>query len=312
MSGSGITQEYIDHELRKIYKKMIELFKVNFPYFNDVIIIPKSEAREVLTEKIRLNLEEKGVIYTTSLWEQIQVNFNGEGAGGFFENLAFYDEKKETMYIAQNLLLNHPDRVIPVCVHELAEKLVSTLTPNQSIKASTEKLIERYINSGESNERITFEDISSIFKEVVFRSVFKEGCCEALALRTLSYSGFRDVVAPIEKELLQGHSKLIGILFDIENMTDGIDNYNCSVSLKKDGIATVEDKREPIQTLLKRCQVVKSISYHLGYPIAKEIIDEHGIEGIKIALGNPPLRAEYFVEPSEYVSSLEMKEVERR
>lgn len=307
MSDNGITEEYIANELREIHKKMMELFQVDFPYFKDIIILGKSEARKVITENIRQNLEEKGVSYTASRWAQIQEYLSGEGARGFFENMAFYDEKGETLYIGQNLLLNHPDRVIPVCVHELAEKLVSTLIPPPSIKAYAGKLLEKHIHSEDPNERISLEEFLSSFKEIVFKSVFKEGCCEAIALRTLSHSGHEEKVESIEKELQQGHSKCIGILFELEKSKLGVGSQNSSMYPKGDETAKLGYERELVTRILKSSQAIKSVSYHLGYPIAKEIIDKHGIEGIKAALKNPPLKAEYFVDPSKYISSLEIK-----
>jgi len=264
MKESVITEVYIDRELREMHKKMIELFQFDFPYFKDVIILGESEAEEILTGHIRLNLEEEGVSYTASQWSQIREYLSRNEVGSLFENMAFYDEKWEILYLSRNLLLNHPEKIIPVCVHELAEKLISTLTPSPSVKESSDSfknLIKKSINSKDPNNRISLEEFLSRYKEVVFKSIFKEGCCEAISLRTLMHTGLKDRVESLEKELIQGHS---------------------------------------------------SISYHLGYPIAKEIIDKHGIEGIKAALKNPPLRAEYFVEPSTYISSLEINKAERR
>ena len=307
MGEVGITKEYIDHELREMHKKMTELFQVDFPYFKDVIILGESEAKEFLTEQIRLNLEEKGVSYTAPQWAQIQEYLSGNDGGDFFENMAFYDEKEDILRISQNLLLNHPEKVIPICVHELAEKLISTLTRSPTIKASVVNLLEKYINSKDPNNRISLEEFLIRYKEVVFKSVFKEGLCEAISLKILLYSGLKDRVASIEKELQQGHSNWIGVLFDLENMRKGVENQNNLMYLKKDERTKFGDERELITHILKTSQMIKSISYHLGYPIAKEILDKHGIEGIKAALRNPPLRAEYFVDPSTYISSLEIR-----
>jgi len=315
MSDVGITEEYIDRELRKMHKKMIELFQVDFPYFKDVKTLAKSEFREFLTKHIRLNLEEKGVSYTALQWEQIKEYFSGNEAGGFFQNMAFYDEKGEILYIGQNLLLNHPEKVIPICVHELAEKLISTLTPSLSAKGpaySFTNLIKNSINSKDPNNRISLEEFLSRYKEVVFKSVFKEGCCEAISLRTLMHSGLKDRVASLEKELTQGHSKWIGILFDIENMKEDVGNWNNLMPPKKDLKEKLVDERELITRVLKSSQEIKSISYHLGYLIAKEIIDKHGIEGIRTALKNPPLKAEYFFDPLKYISILEREKTDRR
>jgi len=315
MREIGITEGYIDRELREMHKKMMELFQFDFPYFNDVIILGESEAEEVLTGHMRLKLEEEGVSYTTSQWSQIREYLSRNEVGSLFENMAFYDKKGEILYLSRNLLLNHPEKIIPVCVHELAEKLISTLTPSPSVKGSTDSftnLIKKSINSNDPNNGISLEEFLSRYKEVAFKSIFKEGCCEAISLRTLMHSGLKDRVESLEKELRQGHSKWICILFDLENMKLGVENQNSSMFTKKDEIAKLEDERELINRILKSSQAIKSISYHLGYPIAKEIIDKHGIEGIKAALKNPPLRAEYFVEPSTYISSLEIKEAERR
>ena len=307
MSDIGITKEHIDQELVKMHKNMMELLQVDFPYFKDVKILEESEAKDVLTKHIRQNLEEKGVSYTALQWAQIGEYFSGKEAGGLFTNMAFYDEKKEILYINRKLTVNHPEKIIPICVHELAEKLISTLIPQTSIKASAENLLEKYIHSKDPTNRISLEEFLDRYKEVVFKSVFKEGCCEAISLKTLLHSGLKDRVVSIERELQQGHSKWIGILFALENMEEGVENQYKSMFLKKDEMAKPEDERELITRILKSSQVIKSVSYHLGYPIAKEIIDKYGIEGIKTALENPPLKAEYFVEPSIYISSLEIK-----
>ena len=308
----GITKEYIDNELRKMHKKMTELLQVDFPYFKGVTILGESEAKELLTEQIRLNLEEKGVSYTAFQWAQIREGLSGNYTGDFFENMAFYDEKEDILRISQNLLLNHPEKIIPICVHELAEKLISTLIRPLSIKAFRENILEKYTNSKDPNNRISLEEFLSIYKEVVFKSVFKEGLCEAISLKTLLHSDLKDRVASIERELLQGHSNWIGILFDLDNMKKGVENQNNSMFSKKDAGAKLEAERELITRILRSAQIIKSISYHLGYPIAKEIINKHGIEGIKAALKNPPLRAEYFVDPSNYILSLEIKKEKRR
>jgi len=138
MREIGITEGYIDRELREMHKKMMELFQFDFPYFNDVIILGESEAEEVLTGHMRLKLEEEGVSYTTSQWSQIREYLSRNEVGSLFENMAFYDKKGEILYLSRNLLLNHPEKIIPVCVHELAEKLISTLTPSPSVKGSTD------------------------------------------------------------------------------------------------------------------------------------------------------------------------------
>jgi len=306
MSWTGITKECIDQELRKLHEKMTELFNVDFTYFKDIIILEKTEAREFLMENIRKNLEGKGVDYSTTRCPQIQEYLSEDPARSFFENIAFYDEKSETLNINNKLLLNHPDRVIPICVHELAEKLISTLTHPPSIRTSAKKLLEKHLYSEDSFERIPLEEFLSSFKEVVFKSVFKEGCCEAIALKTLLHSGYENMVTLIENELQQGHSKWIGYLLELENSKLG-GIQKTSIFFIEDEIAKIEDERELVSRILKNFLALKSVSYHLGYPLAKEIIEKHGIEGVRAAYKNPPLKAEYFIEPSKYISSLGIK-----
>ena len=306
MDEVELTKEYIDGKLREMHRTMTELFQFDFPYFKDVKVLGKSEAREYLTERGWINTE-KGASYNAFQWAHIQKYLSGNDAGDFFENMAFYDKKGDTLCISRNLLLNQPEMVIPVCVHELAEKLVSTLSPSWTIKGPEENSLAEYINRKGPEGAISLEEFLSSYKEAVFKCVFKEGLCEAISLKTLSASGLKGRADSIEKELQHGHKKWVDILIDLENLEKGVKNQNIFVHPKKDEKERLRDVEGLVIHILRGFQMIKSISYHLGYPIAKEILDEHGIEGIKAALKNPPLRAEYFVHPPKYISLLKIQ-----
>lgn len=59
--------------------------------------------------------------------------------------------------------------------------------------------------------------------DIIFKNVFKEGCCEAIALQTLRHIGSEMKAASLEKELQIGHSKCIAFLFDLNNAKRSIE-----------------------------------------------------------------------------------------
>jgi hypothetical protein len=51
-------------------------------------------------------------------------------------------------------------------------------------------------------------------------------------------------------------------------------------------------------------QLLISVSYPLGYPLAKEVLDNFGIDGLRVAIMNPPTNPAHFIEPSLYIPIL--------
>jgi hypothetical protein len=62
---------------------------------------------------------------------------------------------------------------------------------------------------------------------------------------------------------------------------------------------------EKLIKTLKWSQIIKGVSYYLGYPLANAVLEKHGIEGVRFAIENhPPLKAEYFANPQTYLDSI--------
>ena len=68
---------------------------------------------------------------------------------------------------------------------------------------------------------------------------------------------------------------------------------------------TPVDEEELIK-ILKWSQIIKGVSYYLGYPLARAVLEKYGVEGVKIALEkHPPTEAQYFANPQVYLTQLE-------
>ena len=65
------------------------------------------------------------------------------------------------------------------------------------------------------------------------------------------------------------------------------------------------DERKLVKTL-KWSQIIKGVSYYLGYPLARAVLEKYGVKGVKLALEkHPPTEAQYFVNPQAYLTQLE-------
>jgi hypothetical protein len=66
------------------------------------------------------------------------------------------------------------------------------------------------------------------------------------------------------------------------------------------------DKEKLAKDILRSSQIIKGVSYYLGYALAKSVLEKFGIEGVRFAVENyPPLKAEYFANPPTYLTLLE-------
>lgn len=300
-------KESINQTLKKIHKKMVESFNINFTYFRDIKIIKQQELLKQLTQRMRNNLKKNGTRYSDTQWKQISETLSKNQMPGFFENFSFYNPKDEVFYMNEKMIKNHPGKLISVGAHELSEKLLSTyLSP--SLEAPTQAITKAYIEAKKTNNAKKLYELLDTYIDIVFKSVFKEGCCEALALQTLRDMGYEMQVASLEKELQIGHSKCIDILFDIDNARRRADRVKRDQVHLHHGRRRVQaiDEEKLIKDVLKSAQVIKGVSYYLGYPLAKIVLEKHGIEGIKLVLEKcPPLRAQYFANPQTYLAQLE-------
>jgi hypothetical protein len=300
------TKEWINQTLRKIHRKMVELFSIDFTYFRDVKIIKQPELLKQLAKHMWIDLKESGVVYSNNHMKQIFDNLSKNQVEGFFENFAFYNTKDEILYINENVITNYPERVIPICTHELSEKLLSTYL-STSLKAPTQVLIKKYSEARRTSNIKRFCEYLDMYKDTVFKSVFKEGCCEAIALRTLRNTEYGLETASLEKELLIGHLKCIKLLFALESKGSTERTKKAEMHMQREGYQSQEINTENlVKELFKDSQIIKGLSYYLGYPLAKAVLEKYWIEGVKNALEkSPPLEARYFATPEDYLALLE-------
>jgi len=301
------TKEWINRTLKRIHRKMIELFGVDFTYFSDIKIIKQSDILRQLTERVRNDLKENGVVYSDIQWKQIRDSLSKNQVTGFFENLAFYNPKDEVLYMSEKMITNHPEKIIPICTHELSEKLLSTYL-SSPLKTPTRILAEAYIEAKKTSNTRKLYELLSTHTAIVFKSIFKEGVCEAIALQILRHIGSEMRAASLEKELQTEHSKCIDVLFDLDNAKrniERIEKNQIRLGEKRQRIQEM-DEEKLVKKVLRSSQIIKGLSYYLGYPLAKAVVEKYGIEGVKLALEKyPPLKAQYFANPRAYLTRLE-------
>jgi len=302
------TKEWINQTLKEIHRKMVELFGIDFTYFRDVKILRQPELIKQLTQRMRNGLEEKGVVYTDIQWIQICEILSKSQATGFFENFAFYNPKDEVLYINGKMIANHPEKIISVCAHELSEKLLSTYLSSSS-GAPKQALVKMLVEAKNANnaEKL-YELLDDEYIDTVFLTVFKEGCCEAIALQTLRNMSYEIEAASMDEDLQMGHSKCINLLFEIDigkRSQKGVRKVRTRLHSEKSA-APATDEEKLLKEALGGYQIIKGVSYYLGYPLAKAVLEKYGIKGIKFALEeHPPLEAEYFANPQAYLTQLE-------
>jgi len=299
-------KEWINQTLKKIHIRMVELFNINFTYFRDIKILKQSELLKQLTQRMRNDLKENGMMYGDTQWKQICETLSKNQVTGFFENFAFYNPKDQVLYMNEKMIRNDPEKIIPVCTHELSEKLLSTYLSSR-LETPMQALVKAYIEAKKTNHMEKLYELLDTYIDIVFKSVFKEGCCEAIALQILRNTGYEIEATSLEKELQIGHSKCIDLLFDIDNARRG-------ERVKKDPMCLHYDRRRVqaideeklVKEVLRNSQIIKGVSYYLGYPVAKAVLEKYGIDGIKLALEKyPPLKAQYFANSQAYLTRLE-------
>jgi len=290
-------KECINRKLKRIHRKMIELFGVDFTYFSDIKIIKQSDIFKQLTQRIQNDLKDNRVVYSEIQWKQIRESLSKNQVTGFYENFAFYNPKDEVLYINEKMITNHPEKIIPICTHELSEKLLSTYLPSP-LKIPLRAMAEAYIEAKKTNNTTKLYELLNTHMDIIFKSIFKEGFCEAIALQTLRHIDSEMKVASLEKELYVGHSKCIDVLFDLDNAKKNAEN------VEKNQITV--DEKKLIKKTLQISQIIKGLSYYLGYPLAKAVMEKYGIKGAKLALEKySPLKAQYFANPQAYLIQLE-------
>jgi len=87
------SKEWINQTLRKIHRKIVEMYNIDFTYFKDIKIIKQSEILKQLTERMRNNLKENGVIYSDVQWKQISESLSKTQPHGSSKTLPFTTPK---------------------------------------------------------------------------------------------------------------------------------------------------------------------------------------------------------------------------
>jgi len=250
---------------------------------------------------MRTDLEKNGAVYSYKLWKQITDTLNNNQTAGLFDNFAFYNPKDDILYLNQDMMITNPEKTAPICAHELAEKLLFThISPSlDSVQAAANLFAED--RKPLSTEK--YRELLNIYIDTAFTGIFKEGCCEMIALQTIRSMNYD--TTSWEKELHTEYSKCKGLLYYMDNFRNSLEEDQLSL-LKDKKREPTTDELEPLKKVLRTSQIVKGVSYFLGYPLAKIVLEKYGISGIKIALEEyPPLKGLYFTDPQTYQVDLE-------
>ncbi len=300
--GVEPTDKSVSQTLKNIHRKMMALYHFDFTSINEVKIIKQSELLNQLVLRMRTDLEKDGAVYSYKLWRQIADTLNNNQAEGLFDNFAFYNPKDDILYLNQDMVITNPEKTALICAHELAEKLLSThISP--SLDTRVQAAANLYAEDRKSFGTGKYRELLNIYLNTAFTGIFKEGCCEMIALQTLQSLGYD--TTSWERELRTGYSKCKGLLYYMDNFRNSLEKDQLSLHKNKEGEPTT-DELEPIKKVLRTSQIVKGVSYFLGYPLAKIVLEKYGISGIKVALEEyPPLKGRYFTDPQTYQIDLE-------
>jgi hypothetical protein len=293
-------EEQVGQTLRTLHAEMTKLFDVDFPFFSKVKVIPHREILKRLTSRIQDDFKKSGLIQSDMKWRQIRETLIRNQNAGSFEHFAFYCPAEDTLYMNEEMMKRYPKKVASVCAHELAEKLLSTCasSPTESSLQSAARL---YLKAGKSNSMKRIQRFLSAYVDTVFETVFKEGCCESIANETLHQSCFAAEAVALDKELRAGYPKCVGLLSSLENAIRGWKHEE----IKQVGSKSF-DQINGNMGILNAAQIIKGVSYYIGYPLAKLILEKYGIEGLLEAIENhPPLKTQYFANPETYLATFE-------
>jgi hypothetical protein len=294
-------QEWIDQALRNIHARMIALFNFDFDYFKNVKLLDRIEFQSQLAQRMQDDLKESGIASSSTQWKQIAQVLAQDQTAGVPEHFAFYNPQNDTLYVNEKMVINYPEKVVSVCAHELAEKLLSSyISPSSNSSMQSAMNLYREVKKNGTPQKL--RQIIDVYVDTVFKTVFKEGCCEAIAVQVLLYMNYEAEAASLEMELQAGYPKCIGLLSRIENV-----NKSALTSKTVQPNWEAGEVQRIFEEVLKDAQIIKVISYYLGYPLAKTILEKQGLKGIRYALENtsPPLKAENFVNPRAYRFTLE-------
>lgn len=294
-------EEQIGQTLGSLYAIMTKLFGVDFSFFSKVKVIPHQEILKQLTRRIQDDFKKSGLILSGMEWRQIGETLMRNQNAGSFEHFAFYCPAEDTLYMNEKMMTRYPEKVASVCAHELAEKLLFTCTssPTESLQSAA----RLYLEAGKTNSTKRIQRHLNAYVDTVFKTVFREGCCESIANETLRQSCFAAEAVALDKELRAGYPKCIGLLSSLENARKNWER----AEINQVGNKSLDQINRNMR-VLRTAQLIKGASYYIGYPLAKSILGKYGIQGLLEAIENhPPLKTRYFVKPQTYLAIFEKK-----
>jgi hypothetical protein len=292
---------------QEIYEKMLESYKVDFTYFREIKIVKQPELLKRLANRMREDLKNNGITYSDTQWQQIFEKLLENRIKGFFENFAFYNPKDETLYMNEEMIANYPKKILSTCAHELAEKLLSAYV-SPSAETRIQALMKKCLEAKRTGNTRRFYEFLDAYTDTVLRNVFREGYCEAIALKTLRHMSYESETASLENELMTEWSKTIKLIFTIENkrIWGRARSLRLRMQSERHGASEAIDEASFMRDIFVSSQVIKGLSYCLGYPLAKVVLEKYGIDGAKIVLaGKVRLQARYFADPQEFLIALE-------
>lgn len=294
-------QKHIIQVLKEIHLAMVELFKVQFTFFKSINVLNRQDFQSQLSQRIQDDLKENGVEISNIELNQITQVLTRDQTQGLAEHFAFYNFQNDTLYLNENMAINYPQKVVSVCAHELAEKLLSSyisLPSNSSIQSAVKISLE--LKKNIDPQRL--QQILDIYVNTIFKSVFKEGACEVMAVQILRNMNYTTEANTLEKEMHDGYPKCIGLLSRVENIRK---NLVPAKIVQPDH--EVLNTQVIVEEILKNSQIIKGVSYYLGYPLARVVLKKYGLSGIRFSLENAlVLKAEYFSNPESYIATLEL------
>jgi hypothetical protein len=284
----------------EIHNGMVKQFHVDFPFFRKVNVVEEQKFSGFLAERMQLDLKGSGIPRSHVQLKQLpEMPTHGQKAG-LTEHFAFYSPQTDTLYLNETMVTRFPEKVFSVCAHELAEKLLSVYV-SPSTLSSAPAAVKLYVEVTKTSGAQKFRELLDFYMNTVFITIFKEGCCEAIAVQTLRSMRYSKEAEGLEKELLAGYPKCISLLTGLEEIRK---NWARIDAAKANNPLLVAQRLA--KDVIRRSQVIKGVSYYVGYPVAKAVLEKYGLEGVRFAVEkSPPLETQYFVNPQTYLVKLE-------
>jgi hypothetical protein len=303
MTSVQSSEKQVVKTLRSIHSSMTTLFHVDLPFFSSVKIIKRQTFLAQLTQRVQDDLKESNMPQSGVQLAQISEALPHGRAAGLSEHFAFYNPRNDTLFVNEAMIPRYPEKALSVYAHEIAEKLLSPYV-SPSKQSSTSSAIKLCLEVTKTHDATKLRELLDVYVDTVFMTVFKEGCCEAIAMQTLRSMHCSMEAESLEKELLFGYPKCVSLLSRVEEARKNWTRIGTVPSRSPSMIG------QRLKDFLRLSQIIKGASYYLGYPLAKAVLEKHGLEGMLFAIeNNPPLKAQYFANPQSYLVKLEKSSV---